>query len=203
MFFIVLHDKKRSLFEVDPCKWSILLDVIVFRVVLFIPHIVIVVVLVPILLLVNLFRRKCLKLISCYDWPVVTSLFSTFHIKLFFSKIKIYSTLWRCIIFLLGWNIFTDKNMKNLCLPILQWYLPVAFVVFLSGRCQLLGACQDVLVLSNCTPIDYWLWLTINGKVSKIAFLFHDAIIGRILSLWSQCLTWYRCLRIVFHQQWC
>ena len=203
----VLHDKKRSLFEVDSCNWSILLDVIVFRVVLFIPHIVIVVVLVLILLLVNLFRRKCLKFISCYDWPVATSLFSTFYIKLFFSTIKIYSTLWRCIIFLLGWNIFTDKNMKNMCLPILQWYLPVAFVVFLSGRCQLLGACHDVLVLSNCTPIDYWLWLTINGnvtlKVSKIAFLFHDAIIGRTLSLWSQCLTWYRCLRIVFHQQWC
>ena len=63
----VLHDKKRSLFEVDSCNWSILLDAIVLRVVVFIPHIVIVVVLVLILLLVNLFRRKCLKFISCYD----------------------------------------------------------------------------------------------------------------------------------------
>ena len=57
MFSIVLHDKMRSLFEVDSCNWSILLDVIVFSVVVFIPHIVIVVilVLVLILLLSNLF----------------------------------------------------------------------------------------------------------------------------------------------------
>ena len=54
MFYIELHDKKRSLFEVDSCNWSILLDVIVFSVVLFIPDIVIIVVLVLILLLIHL-----------------------------------------------------------------------------------------------------------------------------------------------------
>ena len=66
MFFIVMHDKKRSLFEVDSCNWSILLDAIVLRVVVFIPHIVIVVVLVLILLLVNLYESKCLKLLHFY-----------------------------------------------------------------------------------------------------------------------------------------